>query len=613
MMLILSVTALSCLVLVDLYFKRPCARALARVRLETRLQRALSAPSLGLPLRAVLHLLLSLCTVSVVALGCGDVLLTLGVLCVTGMVYVLVQALKLRILGEPLVWSDLLLIREMCLKPSFYFAYVPLKVYLLGSLACAALPVLLLSLTSLNAVDVSTGKAAFLGAFLLDVAGSSLRPEALLTLLFALTALALVLNYVVRHESAVARVRRVKDGDAGLSHANDGVITDEVVAGSVSRGLTYHATLDGLRLGVTLSLVLQLGELLFLRREYRALLESLSPDFGPEGAAMARSVSDSAMGFKKATGSVLLVQAESAVNPEELVRALASESSDESRVLEGSLAPYLALTSEISSKATLRGRLGIDYTGAYTMRSEFSVLTGLDRYALGIYAYDPYQAVRSYKVRSLAYAYRAQGYRTLCIHPNAATFFNREKVMRNLGFDAFISLEKLPELKRHGPHVADPALLDYARELIESAGEKLFLFVITMEAHGPWLKGRFKDAPALSPLNAYARHAASLYAGLKSVASAGIATLSYGDHLPPLPETRSLQDLPLPGILGFNLPTECVAHIRARNVTGAQGSDGVPVVSTRELHALALSLSTARETVATLSKGTGAVAGGAHA
>ena len=611
MMLILSVTALSCLVLVDLYFKRPCARALKRVRLERRLQRALSAPALSLPLRAVLYLLLSLSAVSVVALVCGDVLLSLGVLCVTGIVYVLVQALKLRILGEPLVWSDLLLIREMCLKPSFYFAYVPLKVYLLGSLACAALPVLLLSLTSLNAVDVSTGKAAFLGALLLGDAESSLRLQALLTLCFALGALAIVLNYVVRRESAVALLTRVQDGGVGLSCAEDGIRADETSA--VSRGLTYHATLDGLRLGVTLSLLLQLGELLFLRREYRAFLESLSPDFGPEGSATVRPLSDASVGAKDATASVLLVQAESAVDLAELVRALATVSLGENRELEEALAPYLALTSDMASKATLRGRLGIDYTGAYTMRSEFSVLTGLDRYALGIYAYDPYQAVRSYKVRSLAYAYRAQGYRTLCIHPNAATFFNREKVMQNLGFDAFISLEKLPELKRHGPHVADPALLDYARVLIESAGEKLFLFVITMEAHGPWLKGRFKDAPALSPLGAYARHAASLYAGLKSVASAGIATLSYGDHLPPLPETRSLQDLPLPGILGFNLPAECVSQIRARNAAGAQGSDGVPVVSTRELHALARSLSAARETAATPSKGTGATTGGAHA
>ncbi len=608
-MMILSVTALSCLVLVELYFKRPCARALKRVRLERRLQRALSAPALSLPLRAVLYLLLSLNVVSIVALVCGEVLLSLGVLCVTGMVYVLVQALKLHILGEPLVWSDLLLIREMCLKPSFYFAYVPLKVYLLGSLACAALPVLLLSLTSLNAVDVSTGKAAFLGLLLLEETGASLRLQALLTLCFALGALAIVLNYVVRRESAVVRLSRVQDDDAGAKPAVDGLRNDEYLAGSVFRGLTYHATLDGLRLGVTLSLLLQLGELLFLRREYHALLESLNPEESSlDGAAAVRPVRNAAGKVKSATGSVLLVQAESAVNLVELVQSLG-----ESRELEDAFSPYLALTSDMASKATLRGRLGIDYTGAYTMRSEFAVLTGLDRYALGIYAYDPYQAVRSYKVRSLAYAYRAQGYRTLCIHPNAATFFNREKVMQNLGFDSFISLEKLPALKRHGPHVADLALLDYARELIESAGEKLFLFVITMEAHGPWLKGRFKDAPALSPLGAYARHVVSLYAGLKSVASAGITTLSYGDHLPPLPETRSLRNLPLPEILGFNLPAECVSQIRARNAAGAAGADEVPVVSTRELHALARSLSAARETAATPSQGTGSATGGDHA
>ena len=180
--------------------------------------------------------------------------------------------------------------------------------------------------------------------------------------------------------------------------------------------------------------------------------------------------------------------------------------------------------------------------------------------------------------------------------------------MKNLGFDAFISLEKLPELERHGPHVADLALLDYARELIESAGEKLFLFVITMEAHGPWLKGRFKDAPALAPLHAYVRHAASLYAGLKYVAAAGISVLSYGDHLPPLPETRNLQDLPLPEILGFNLSAAAVAQNRAQD---AEETAGGMVMSPRDLHALVRSLSRAREAVQ--SSVSQLTAGGAHA
>lgn len=524
MMLILSATALSCPVLLDCIFRPLCSRALERVSLDTRLAAALHAPALSLSLRGVLYLLLSVFLVSLVVLITGSVFVTLVVLTLSTLLYALVQFLKLRILGEPLVWSDLCLLREMCLKPSFYFAYVPLYVYGIVTLTGIALPVLLLSLTSLITVDVGTGKAAF--------SAPGLRLEALFTLCFTLPALLLTLRYVARTHS---------------------VLTCGKDREQISRALSYHATLDGLRLGVTLSLILQLGELIFLRREYLKLGESLSQGALSFSSLPVTEAESRAQGRELA--SVLLVQAESLVNLEELDSALAGDRHQESRDVDPEARAALSLTREVESMASLQGRLAIDYTGAYTMRSEFSVLTGLNRYALGIYAYDPYQLVRRFKVSSLASLYRKAGYRTLCIHPNAAAFFNRATVLRNLGFERFIALEDLPLLERHGPHISDKALLNYARDLVASAGERLFLFVITMEAHGPWLKGRFKDAPRLTARECYARHVKSLYTGLKFVVASGITAFVYGDHLPPLPETRGLKRLPLPEVLAFNLPT----------------------------------------------------------
>lgn len=533
MMLILSATALSCPVLLDLIFKPLCSRALERVRPDTRLTEALHAPSLRVSLRAVIYLLFSVSVASLVALIAGSVFATLCVLVLITLLYATVQFMKLRILGEPLVWSDLCLLREMCLKPSFYFAYVPLYVYVFVTLTGIALPVLLLSLTSLITVDVSTGKAAFSGV------GSGLRPEALLTFIFCAPALLFILSCVAR---------------------THGVLACRCGSERISPALSYHATLDGLRLGVTLALILQLGELIFLRRAYRALGESLSK--GVAAGAQDPVAENRARG----SSSVLLVQAESLVNLEELDSAIIAGKGKEITEADPKAREALSLTREVEATASLKGRLDIDYTGAYTMRSEFSVLTGLSRYALGIYAYDPYQLVRRFKVSSLASLYREAGYRTLCIHPNAAAFFNRAVVLRNLGFERFIALEDLPLLERHGPHISDRALLSYARDLTESAGEKLFLFVITMEAHGPWLKGRFKDAPRLTSRECYARHVQSLYAGLKCVAASGITALVYGDHVPPLPELRGLKRLPLPEVLAFNLPSR---------VNAAPAKDGV--------------------------------------
>ena len=208
------------------------------------------------------------------------------------------------------------------------------------------------------------------------------------------------------------------------------------------------------------------------------------------------------------------------------------------------------------------GALELDWRGAYTMRSEFAVLTGLKPRELETYGFDPYRLAALVPLESLARRMKRLGYRTVVCHPNDGRFFDRNRVMPNLGFDEFIDLEALKKLDARftkpeaycGHYVSDEALLGWAAEYLEKAEEPVFLFVVTMEAHGPWSKDKFPGAEKLTEVERYETHLKHLDAGVRRIVEAeegrkasetpgrGIDLCLYGDHLPGLGVLRGRED-----------------------------------------------------------------------
>jgi hypothetical protein len=192
------------------------------------------------------------------------------------------------------------------------------------------------------------------------------------------------------------------------------------------------------------------------------------------------------------------------------------------------------------------GRFLVPTHGAYTMRTEFSVLTGLGPAALGTDAFNPYFTAARQPVPSLAQRLGAAGYATACLHPFYPTFFVRHKVLPNLGFATFESLDAFAGAERAGPYVSDAALGRRILDRLAASTGPAFVFAITIEAHGPWTADRLggcADAgPGKSdPLSIYLwhlRHMDALFARLAE----GLARLprpsilcGYGDHVAGLP------------------------------------------------------------------------------
>ncbi len=167
--------------------------------------------------------------------------------------------------------------------------------------------------------------------------------------------------------------------------------------------------------------------------------------------------------------------------------AVQSESFFDPRPLFGGIrSKVLAEFDRTRDEATLRGSLQVPAWGANTVRSEFAFLTGIDVSMLGVHRFNPYRAIADgWRVASLGSFMKRLGYRTICIHPYPASFYQRDRVYPRLGFDEFLDIRAFAGAERFGPYVADAAVADKVSALVQQSAAPLFVFVITMENHGP--------------------------------------------------------------------------------------------------------------------------------
>jgi hypothetical protein len=208
---------------------------------------------------------------------------------------------------------------------------------------------------------------------------------------------------------------------------------------------------------------------------------------------------------------------------------------------------------ELRRDALHGGRLHVPAWGANTMRTEFAFLTGIGAGDLGVHRFNPYRHAARRAVFALPAYLQSLGYRTVCIHPHPAAFFQRHRVVPNLGFDEFIDIAAFGGAMRVGPYVADAAVTEKIAEVLASARGPTFVFAITMENHGPLHLERATAAhvrqlytqppPAgFDDLTIYLRHLVNadrmlgeLAALLRERSREGMLCF-FGDHVPSMPD-----------------------------------------------------------------------------
>ncbi len=198
----------------------------------------------------------------------------------------------------------------------------------------------------------------------------------------------------------------------------------------------------------------------------------------------------------------------------------------------------------------LSGTLFPPVFGGGTANTEFEVLTGHSMRFLPAGSV-PYQQYLRRRHPSLASLYAAQGYETVAVHTYHRWFWEREQVYGFLGFQRFVGLEDMPSAMLDGPWPSDALLTSQLIEQFEARKGPLFMFGVSMEAHGPYLADRYPeetvrfeselDEPAQRQLAAYvqsANHADRELGALVEYFSnvkTPVFIVFFGDHLPSLP------------------------------------------------------------------------------
>ncbi len=126
---------------------------------------------------------------------------------------------------------------------------------------------------------------------------------------------------------------------------------------------------------------------------------------------------------------------------------------------------------------------------SWTVRTEFELNFGLPVRALN----DPNMPQRLLLDRAqptIASYYKDWGYSTAYVHPFMGSFYSRQRVYANFGFDKLIFDEDFTvPINYYGTYIDDKTVFNQIEELVKDTDEPLFLHTTTMQNHQPYDQG----------------------------------------------------------------------------------------------------------------------------
>ncbi len=267
-------------------------------------------------------------------------------------------------------------------------------------------------------------------------------------------------------------------------------------------------------------------------------------------------------------GSPFAISAQSIRNPSgevlpDLVSVQSESFFDVRRLWPGIREQVLSQYDVLRTEARAHGRLKVAAWGANTVRTEFAFLTGIAGDRLGVHRFNPYRHLARQGLPSIAAEMKRRGYRTVCVHPYAGSFYGRDRVLPALGFDEFIDVRSFNDGQKAGPFIGDCAVADKIIELLDDSArtQPLYIHAVTMENHGPlqleqveaaelpsWFDRPLPDG--LRDLAPYLRHLSNADRMLGKLREYLLACPTstglcfFGDHVPILPDVYTALGAP---------------------------------------------------------------------
>lgn len=195
------------------------------------------------------------------------------------------------------------------------------------------------------------------------------------------------------------------------------------------------------------------------------------------------------------------------------------------------------------------GYFNVPIVGAGTVNTEFEVMTGINLDYFGPGEYPFKTKLVDTTCESVCFNLKEYGYNCHAIHNNTATFYGRNVVFSNLGYDTFTTIENM-HIEDFTPMgwAKDYYLTDYILEALKSTKNQDFVYAISVQGHGSYPTDGDYDYPIKikgvddeDTKNKYQYYAMQTYEmdqfigkltkALKKLNEETILVM-YGDHLP---------------------------------------------------------------------------------
>ncbi len=174
------------------------------------------------------------------------------------------------------------------------------------------------------------------------------------------------------------------------------------------------------------------------------------------------------------------------------------------------------------------GYISVPSVGAGTANTEFESITGmnLDFFGPGEY---PYKTVlKKTSCESTAFDLKNLGYTAHTIHNNEATFYDRNRVFAQLGFDTFTPIEYMNNIERNPTGwCKDKILTGEIIKTLDSTPGPDYIYTISVQGHGKYPNFEYY-CQQISEMDQFIRSLVNTLRTRKEP----IVLVMYGDHLP---------------------------------------------------------------------------------
>ncbi|BCK76832.1 capsule polysaccharide biosynthesis protein [Acetobacter aceti NRIC 0242] len=224
---------------------------------------------------------------------------------------------------------------------------------------------------------------------------------------------------------------------------------------------------------------------------------------------------------------IVIVQCESFADPQTLA------------LHRNAVIPPMSGLEQARARASQYGSLNVSGFGAYTLRTEYAVLSGKTEEELGFRRFDPFLTALQNADQSLPSLLGRAGFRTIYMHPYDLHFGDRITVMPGMGFSETMGCESFGSGgSGTSVYVNDRELADKILYKISKNSDPLFLYAVSIENHGPWNGKGDPVACYLSHLENSDAMIGQLIEGLDQCQRPA-RLIVLGDHRPSIPGATS--------------------------------------------------------------------------